>query len=211
MARVPGFMRPRETIDEAELERVRNRTLERLAAIFGDTASSLEAPADLPAATEQLPAAEAPRDPDPVASTGRRGAPRPPTLADWPPDLVGVMAKPERPAVEAPPEPDAATLAGVMAGRGPASKVGPADDWRSRADAYVLAVAFGVARGPTSGRDADPAVRTEPRRADAIQPGPAAGSADLRREGPGAVEQVNGPVLRKFHAHRPRPVSGPRS
>ena len=211
MAKVPGFLRPREVIDEAELERVQIRTLERLAAIFGDTAASLQAPADLPAATEQAPAAEAPRDLDPVASTGRRGASRPPTLAGWPLDLVGVMAKPERHDVEAPPEPDIATFVGVPEGHGPANTVGPADDWRSRADAYVLAVAFGVDHAPAADRGAGPAPHVETRRADTIQPGPAAGSVDLRREGPGAVEQVNGPGLRKFHAHRPRPVSGPRS
>jgi hypothetical protein len=211
MAKVLGFLRPREVIDEAELERVRIRTLERLAAIFGDTAASLQAPADLPAATEQAPAAEAPRDLDPVASIGPQGVVPPPTLAGWPPDLVGVMAKPQRHDVEARPEPEAATIVGVMAGHGSANQVGAADDWRSRADAYVLAVAFGVDHAPAADRGAGPAPRVETRRADAIQPGPAAGSVDLRREGPGAVEQANGPVLRKFHAHRPRPVSGPRS
>ena len=249
MAKVPGFLRPREVIDEAELERVRIRTLERLAAIFGDAAASLQAPTDVPAATEQPPAAQPLRDPDPspgtgpqgasripnragwppdlvgvmakperpdveappdpAPTTGPRGASRPPTLAEWPPDLVGVMAKPERPDVEAPPEPEAATIVGVMAGHGSANQVGAADDWRTRADAYVLAVAFGVDHAPAADRGARPALRVETRRADAIQPGPAAGSVDLRREGPGAVEQVNGPVLRKFHAHRPRPVSGP--
>ena len=234
MAKVPGFLRPRETIDEAELERVRIRTLERLAAIFGDTAASLQAPADLPAATEQPPTAQAPSDPDPVASTEPRAASRPPTLAGWPPDLVGflatperptveappepaaptfvgVMATPERPTVEAPPEPEAPTFVGVMARPGPANKVEPADDWRTRADAYVLAVAFGVARRPIAGPGAAPAVRIETRRADAIQPVPAAGSADLRREAPRAVEQVDGPVLRKLRTDRPRSVSGPRS
>jgi hypothetical protein len=122
------------------------------------------------------------------------------------------MAKPGRPSVEAPPEPAAPTFVGVMAKPGPANKVEPADDWRTRADAYVLAVAFGVARRPIAGRGAAaPAVRIETRRADAIQPVPAAGSADLRREAPRAVEQVDGPVLRKLPANRPRPVSGRRS
>jgi hypothetical protein len=221
-------------IDEAELERVRIRTLERLAEMFGDTAASLQATADRPAATEQPPAAQAPRGPDPAPGTGPRGASRPPILAEWPPDLfgflatperptveappeqnaptfVGVMAKPRRPSVEAPPEPAAPTFVGVMAKSGPANKVEPADDWRTRADAYVLAVAFGDARRPIAGRGAAPAVRIETRRAGAIQPVPAAGSADLRREAPRAVEQVDGPVLRKLPANRPRPVSGRRS
>ena len=211
MAKVPGFLRPRETIDEAELERVRIRTLERLAAIFGDTAASLQAPADLPAATEQPPTAQAPSDPDPVASTEPRAASRPPTLAGWPPDLVGFLATPERPTVEAPPEPEAPTFVGVMARPGPANKVEPADDWRTRADAYVLAVAFGVARGPIPGRGADSAVRIETHRADAIEPLAAAEPIDLRGEGPRAAEQSSGPVLRKLRASRPRPASGPRS
>jgi hypothetical protein len=211
MAKVPGFLRPREVNDEAELERVRIRTLERLAAIFGDAAASLQAPADLPAPMEQSPAVQAPREPDPAPTTGPRGASRPPTLAERPPDLVGVMAERERPDVEAPPEPNAATIVGVMAGHSPANKVGPTDDWRSRADAYVLAVAFGVARGPIPGRGADSTARVESRRADAIQPVPAAQSVDLRREGPRAVEHVNGPVLRKIRANRPRSASGPRS
>ena len=98
-----------------------------------------------------------------------------------------------------------------MARPGPANKVEPADDWRTRADAYVLAVAFGVARRPIAGPGAAPAVRIETRRADAIQPVPAAGSADLRREAPRAVEQVDEPVLRKLRTDRPRSVSGPRS
>jgi hypothetical protein len=127
------------------------------------------------------------------------------------PTFVGVKAKPGRPSVEAPPEPAAPTFVGVMARPGPANKVEPADDWRTRADAYVLAVAFGVARRPIAGRGAAPAVRIETRRADAIQSVPAAGSADPRREAPRAVEQVDGPVLRKFPANRPRPVSGRRS
>jgi hypothetical protein len=225
--------------------------------MFGDTAASLQATADRPAATEQPPAAQAPRGPDPAPGTGPRGASRPPILAEWPPDLfgflatperptveappeqnaptfvgvkakprrpsveappepaaptfVGVMAKPRRPSVEAPPEPAAPTFVGVMAKSGPANKVEPADDWRTRADAYVLAVAFGDARRPIAGRGAAPAVRIETRRAGAIQPVPAAGSADLRREAPRAVEQVDGPVLRKLPANRPRPVSGRRS
>ena len=211
MVKVPGFLRPRERIDEAELELAHVRTLARLAEMFGGTAASIQAPADLPAATEQPPAVQAARDPDPAAPTGRRSASRPPTLIERPPDLIGVMAGPERPNVEAPPKLDAPPIVGVMPGHSPAIEVGPVDDWQSRADAYVLAVAFGPARGPTSGRGPDSAVRVETRRADAIGPVPAAESGDLRRDGSRAVEQVNAPMLRKLHAHRPFPASGPRS
>jgi hypothetical protein len=227
MAKVPGFLRPREKIDEAEVERVRIRTLERLAAIFGDAAAALEAPADLHAATEQAPAdlpaaflqapadlpattdhalaVQAPRDLDPAPGTAPQGASRPPTQAGWPPDLVGVMAEPECADVEAPlkpnarPEPNAETFVGVMEGPDPANKVGPTDDLRSRADAYVLAVAFGDARRP---------IAASTRRADPIKAAPAAGPVDLRREGPPAVDSVSGPVFRKVRADRPRPVSG---
>jgi hypothetical protein len=213
MAKVPGFLRRRERIDEAELELTQVRTLARLAEMFGGTAASVEAPADLPAATEQPRAAQAqaPGDPDPAIPTGRRGTSRRPPVIELPAHLVGVMAEPERPDVEAPPEPHAATMVGVMAGRGPADTVGPTDGWRSRADAYVLAVAFGAARGPIPGRGADSAVRIETRRSDAIQPVPADESVDLRGEGPRAVQQASGPVLRKLRANRPRPASGPRS
>ena len=231
MAKVPGFLRPREKIDEAEVERMSIRTLERLAAIFGDApapleapadltaateqapaalpAASLQAPADLPAATDHAPAAEAPRDPDPAPRTGRQpGASRPPTQAGWPPALVGVMAEPERPHVEAPQKPNtlrepiATTLVGVMEGHGPSAKVGPTDDWRSRAEAYVLAVAFGDARRP---------IAASTRRSDPINAAPAAGPVDLRRDGPPAVDPISAPVFRKVRADRPRPVSGRRS
>ena len=230
MAKVPGFLRPREKTDEAEVERVSIRTLERLAAIFGDVpapleataeltaateqapaefpAASLQAPADLPAATDHAPAAQAPRDPDPAPGIGRQqGASRLPTQTGWPPDLVGVMAEPG-PDVEAPqkpdalPEPDAPTFVGVMQGHGPANQVAPTDDWRSRADAYVLAVAFGVAPRPIAG---------ETRRADPIKAAPAAGPVDLRWDGPPAVDPVDRPVFRKVRSDRPRPVSGRRS
>ena len=236
MAKVSGFLRPREKIDEAEVERVSIRALERLAAIFGDAPAPLQASADLPAATEQAPtalraaslqapadllaatdhapaahatAAHAPRGPDPAPRTGpHQGTSLPPTQAGWPPDLIGVMAEPECPDVEAPqkptalPEPNARTFVGVMEGHVPANKVGPTDDWRSRAEAYVLAVAFGDARRP---------IAAETRRADPIEVAPAAGPVDLRRAGPPAVEPVNGPVFRKVRADRPRPVSGRRS
>ena len=213
MAKVPGFLRPRERIDEAELELAQARTLVRLAEMFGGTAATVEAPVDLPVATEQPPAAQAPRDPDPAVPTGRRGTSRRPPAIELPPDLVGVMAKPERPDAGDLPEPDRADVisAGVMAGSGPMNKVAPTDDWRSRADGYVLSVAFGVARGPIPGRGADSAVRIGTHRADAIEPLAAAEPIDLRGEGPRAAEQSSGPVLRKLRASRPRPASGPRS
>jgi hypothetical protein len=213
MANVPGFLRRRERIDEAEFELAQVRTLARLAEMFGGTAASVEAPADLPAATEQPRAAQAPADPDPAVPTGRRGTSRRPPAIELPAHLVGVMAKPERPDAGDLPEPDRADVisAGVMAGSGPMNKVAPTDDWRSRADGYVLAVAFGVARGPIPGRGADSAVRIGTHRADAIEPLAAAEPIDLRGEGPRAAEQSSGPVLRRLRASRPRPASGPRS
>ncbi|MFI5259194.1 MAG: hypothetical protein ACHQ01_06250 [Candidatus Limnocylindrales bacterium] len=216
MAKVPGFLRRREKIDEAELELARNRTAARLAEIFGGTTASTPAQTDVLAETEQPIAAQAPRDTDPAVSTGRRGASRPPSLIETPPDLVGVMAAPERPDVDAPPAPDAAALVGVVAGQGLADEVGPADDWRSRADAYILAQAFGIARGAAPGRGADSAVRVEAPQAKAIEPAPAAVRVDLRRAGP-AVEQAKGTAIlsdarspNRTKAIRPTPEARPR-
>ena len=233
MAKVPGFLRRQEKIDESELELAQNRTAARLAEIFGGTAASSLAQTDVPAEAEQPLAAQAPRDTDPAVSTGRRGASRPPILIETPPALVGVMAAPDQPNVDAPPEPDATALVGVMAGQGLADEVGPADDWRSRADGYILAQAFGIARGAVPGRGAHSAVRVEAPQAKAIPPAPAAVRVDLRRAG-SAVEQAKGTAILsdarspnrakavhptpearsreegQLRANRPRPASVPR-
>jgi hypothetical protein len=188
MANVPGFLRRRERIDEAEFELAQVRTLARLAEMFGGTAASVEAPADLPAATEQPRAAQAPADPDPAVPTGRRGTSRRPPAIELPAHLVGVMAKPERPDVEAPPEPDATTIVGVMAGSGPTSAVEPAEDRLGRVDGFILGRAIVTPPVTVPVRAADAPVRDETGTAGRTQPTHDPGQVDLHGADPPVVE-----------------------
>ena len=192
MAKMPGVLRPRQKIDEVEFELARSRTAARLADIFGGAAAS---PGDLshtavPAETDQSREAEQPLDTDAALGAERRGRPRPAIVIELPADPVGVMAEPDEPSVDDQPEPDRADMVGVMAERDPASAVGPDDPWRSRADAYVLGRAFGIARAAVPGGTADTPVRDETGEARATQLTLAAVPVDVRRAGQADVEPV---------------------
>jgi ketosteroid isomerase-like protein len=194
MAKMPGVLRPRRKIDEVELELARSRTAARLADIFGGGAatssedlSHTEAPAEA-VEVDQPPEAEQPLDADAAVRAERRGGSRPAIVIALPADLVGVMAEPDKPSVDDQPEPDRADIVGVMAGRGPASAVGPGDEWRSRASAYVLAQAFGIAPVAVPVCAADAPVREETGEARATQLTLDAVRVDVRRAGPMDVE-----------------------
>jgi len=216
MAKMPGFLRPRPKIDEAEFELARLRTTARLAEIFGVDAASLddlahtEVPAetDQPPATDQRPEPGQPRDMDPVVSAKRRGRSRRPIVIELPADPVGVMAEPDEPSVGDLPEPDRANMVGVMAGRGPASAAGPGDEWRISADAYILGRAFGTAPVTVPVRAADAPVRDETGTAGATQPTHDAGTVDVRPEGPVDVEPAvaRAPVSDAEPSTRPKAI-----
>ena len=237
MVKVPGFLRPRQAIDQAEVELAQARTAGRLASMFG---LSLESPGGLP--QMEVPfEAERPRDAErpvnaeqPVEAGPRGGekpgvaqqareveqpfapgppvrsrvrAPTPAVGSELPANLVGVMAKPDKRGGHHL-EPHRESQPRVMAARGPVSTDGQADDWRSRADAYILAVAFGTAPAAVRVRPADapdaPAreeaglavVAQAPEPFQPIPPTIGAGPVDLRRVRPMGAERVapNGPV-----------------
>jgi hypothetical protein len=191
---MPGVLRPRYKTEEVELELARSLTSARLASIFGGGAatssedlSHTEAPAEA-VEVDQPREAEQPADTDAAVRAERRGGSRPAIVIELPADLVGVMAEPHEPSVDAQPEPDRADTVAATAGRGPASAVGLGDEWRSRADAYVLAQAFGVAPAAIPVRATDAPVREETGDARATQLALDAGPVDVRWAGHADVE-----------------------
>jgi ketosteroid isomerase-like protein len=103
-----------------------------------------------------------------VRPVGRGPAPAP--RIELPSKLVGVMQKPDEPRGDDRPGPRRDEEPRVTPGSGPVTRGRPSDDWRSRADAYILAKAFGTAPAPTPVRPAEPPVREEPRGARVAQP-----------------------------------------
>jgi hypothetical protein len=194
MAKMPGFLRPRRKIDEVELELARSRTTARLADIFGGSAatssedlSRTEVSAEAVEA-DQPREAEQPRDTDAAVRAEWLGRSRPAIVIELPADPVGVLAEPDEPSADDQPEPDRADIVGVMAGRGPANAAGPGDEWRIRADAYVLGQAFGIAPVAVPGRAVDTPVRDETGGAKTTQLTVDAGQVDVRRAGQADVE-----------------------
>ena len=146
-----------------------------------------EPPAEPPREQEQRPAAGHPREAqlaphaEPPRAAERavddrpafRPAGRGPARAagiDLPAKLVGVMAKPDDPRGGDRPGPRREGEPRVTPGRGAVTRDRPIDDWRSRADAYILAKAFGTAPAPAAVRPAEPPVREEPRGARVAHP-----------------------------------------
>ena len=194
MAKMPGFLRPRRKIDEVEVELARSRTTARLADIFGGSAatsseglSRTEVPAEAVEA-DQPREAEQPRDTDAAVRAEWLGRSRPAIVIELPADPVGVLAEPDEPSADDQPEPDRADIVGVMAGRGPANAAGPGDEWRIRADAYVLGQAFGIAPVAVPGRAVDTPIRDETGGAKTTQLTVDAGQVDVRRAGQADVE-----------------------
>ena len=233
MLKVPGFLRPRQEIDQGELEVAQARTAARLASIFGLPLESLggtaepEAPsaaqqppeaeqpqesqqaphAEQPREQEQRPAAEHPREAEETPHAERplaaerpfndgpavRSVGRGPARAagiELPANLVGVMAKPDEPRGGDRLEPRREDQLRVTPGRGPVTGDGPSDDWQSRADAYILAKAFGTLPATDPIRAAESPVREQPGGARVAQPAEpvpptiGAGLVDLRSARP---------------------------
>ena len=193
MAKMPGLLRPRRKIDEVELELARSRTAARLAEIFGGAVAPSGDPSDTAALADAVEAdqrrgADQPPDIDATFRAERRGGSRPSIVVELPAHLLGVMAGPDAPSLEEQTEPSPADMVGVMVGHGPASAVGPSDETRRRADAYVLAQAFGPAPVAVPGRAADSPVRDETGEAGATQLTLNTVPVDARRADQAAVD-----------------------
>jgi len=237
---MPGLLRSQPKIDEAELELARSRTAARLAEIFVVDAPSSEdlTHADAPTEAVEVDQAreeEQPLEIDAAVRTERRGGLPPAIVIELPPALVGVMAEPNTPSLDDQPEPDRADAVGVMVGQDPASPVGPGEESRIRADTYVLAQAFDIARVAVPIRAADASVGEEPRNAavtqlvfdDGLDDGRQAGQVEGRPAAPrDVVSDIESPKPRKasrrtseprspkggqLHGARSRDASAPRA
>lgn len=178
MAKMPGLLRPRQKIDQAELELDQTRMAARLADIFGGSAPAAaedESPgvapveADAPAEVDQSPAAEQPVHPDVAVSTKRRGS-RPAIVIGPPPGTIGIVAEPDERGVDDGPGPDRTAMVGVMAHPGPTVAAGPGAEWWSAAVDYALIGDVGATDASNaSDADAD---------AGALSDAPTRGEAD---------------------------------
>jgi hypothetical protein len=182
MAKRPGVLRPRRKVDEVELELAGSRAVARLAHILGDqTAAPSDGPAQVEAPVEaveldQPRTVDQPLDADEAGTSERLGGLHPAIAIEVP---VHVDDGPE--AARADP-------VGIMAGRDPESPENSRDEWRSAADAYVLAQAFGIARGAVGDRAADAPVREEAAKVGATRLTPDAGAVDGRPAAPADAE-----------------------
>jgi hypothetical protein len=117
-----------------------------------------------PLAAERTPhpepplAAARPFDDGRVVGSTRRGPARVAGI-ELPANLVGVMAKPDEPRGDDRLVPWREDQPRVTPGRGPVAGEQPSDDWQVRANAYILAKAFGTLPETVPVRPAEPPVR----------------------------------------------------
>jgi len=122
-----------------------------------------------PPPSEPPPASERPFDVGRAVRSVRRGPARVAGI-ELPANLVGVMAKPDEPRGDDRLEPWRQDQPRVTPGRGPVRGDEPSDDWQVRANAYILAKAFGTLPATVPVPPAEPPVREEPRGAREAQP-----------------------------------------
>ncbi len=150
MAKMPGLLRQRQKIDEAELERDQQRMAARLADIFGGSVETdpvdppeADAPAEAAAADPSMITAELP-EADAPARGKRRGRRRPAiAVQPGPPDIGATVIGDESALVNH--QPDDSAMVGVMAGPGSAVAAGPGAEWWSAAVDYALIGGAGIA------------------------------------------------------------------
>ncbi len=150
MAKMPGLLRPRQKIDEAELELDRMRLAARLADIFGGgdpttptDQSEADALSDEPGA-DQSPAADVPPAADGPPGPKRRGRSHPAIVIGPPSAGAGAGgaaregAETHETSTEKPSEPRGGAMVGVMAGPGSVVAAAPGEAWWSAAVDYAL-------------------------------------------------------------------------
>lgn len=195
MAKMPSVLRPRLKRDEVEVELELSRTAARLEALVGGSAATSDdlPHADAPAEAvevDQLPEAEQPLDAEASVSGELRDGSRPVVVIGSPADVGGVTAGTNDVNLHDRPAPDQADMVGVIGGRGGASPGRPPDEWRSKADAYILAQAFGVAPVAVPVRADDAPVRGETGEDRRIQLTLDTSMVDARQVSPAGVEHT---------------------
>ena len=148
MAKMPGLLRPRQKVDEAELELDRVRLAARLADIFGGgdpttptDPSEADALADEPGA-DRSPAADVPPAADGPTGPKRRGRSHPAIVIGIPSAGAGAgageIAETHETSTEEPSDPKGAAMVGVMARPGSMVAAAPGEEWWSAAVDYAL-------------------------------------------------------------------------
>ena len=174
MAKMPGLLRQRQKIDEAELELDQARLAARLADIFGGGAAS--APDDTPQAGAPDDAGDAdpsmitaePPGADAAVGGKRHGRTRPAIVVETAPVGVTETAAASAPGVDDSPELDGTAMVGVMAGPGSTVAVGLGADWWSAAVDSAL-IRSDSAADPDDATDAG-ALADAPTRDGAVAP-----------------------------------------
>ena len=216
MAKMPGLLRQRQKIDEAELERDQTRVAARLADIFGGSAASApDDPSQADAPAEATSAGPATSTAEPPAADGgvrgkRRGRSRPAIVVELGP--VGVADTTETDASgddaanhDGVPEPAGTPMVGVMAGPGSTVAAGPGAEWWSAAVDYAL---IGQHAGRTT-RPTRTAGRHGRRPTRTTRPGRPAASTQPKwptRSPRPPRPMPRPPTLKTRSARRPRPT-----
>ena len=161
MAKMPGLLRPRQKIDEAELELDRTRLAARLADIFGggdpaapaDPSESAARPGE--SGADQSPAAHEPSAADAATGPKRRARSRPAIVIGIPPADAREMAEAHETSTDEPSDLQGAAMVGVMAGPGSMVAAAPGEEWWSAAVDYALVGAPGATPAADAGNAAD--------------------------------------------------------